>query len=45
MSMVGDLNYFLGLQIKQTEEGIFVSEKKYAVSLIKRFDLDKSKHM
>lgn len=40
MSMVGDLNYFLGLQIKQTNEGIFVSQKKNALNLTKRFDLD-----
>lgn len=45
MSMVGDLNYFLGLQIKQTGACIFVSQNKYALSLIKRFDLDQSKNM
>lgn len=32
MSMVGDFNYFLGPQIKQTEEGISVSQKNYALS-------------
>lgn len=30
MSMVGELSFFLGLQIKQTESGIFVSQPKYA---------------
>ena len=37
MSMMGDLNYFLGLQIKQTNEGIFVNQAKYCKELIKRF--------
>jgi hypothetical protein len=30
MSMIGELNYFLGLQVKQTAEGIFISQSKYA---------------
>ena len=30
MSMVGELNYFLGLQAKQLEDGIFISQSKYA---------------
>jgi hypothetical protein len=25
MSMIGEMNYFLGLQVKQTAEGIFIS--------------------
>jgi hypothetical protein len=28
MSMMGELNYFLGLQVKQTPEGIFISQSK-----------------
>lgn len=36
ISMFGDLSYFLGLQIKQTDSGIFVSQKKYALNLVKR---------
>jgi hypothetical protein len=28
MSMIGELNYFLGLQVKQTAEGIFISQSK-----------------
>ena len=34
MSMVGDLNYFLGLQIKQLKDGIFFSQSKYAKNLV-----------
>ena len=40
MSMVGELNYFLGLQVKQCKEGIFISQSKYARNLVKRFGLD-----
>jgi malate synthase len=35
MSMIGELNYFLGLQVKQTSEGIFISQSKYAKDLVK----------
>jgi hypothetical protein len=45
MSMVGDLNYFLGLQIKQSQDGIFFSQSKYAKNLVKRFGLEHSKIM
>ena len=44
MSMVGELNYFLGLQVKQRKDGIFISQEKYAKNLIKKFDLDSKKH-
>ena len=37
MSMVGELTYFLGLQIKQMDDGIFVTQSTYAKNLIKRF--------
>nr|XP_023910578.1 uncharacterized protein LOC112022234 [Quercus suber] len=44
MSMVGELNYFLGLQVKQREDGIFISQEKYAKNLVKQFGLDSKKH-
>ncbi|CAM8920218.1 unnamed protein product [Rhodiola kirilowii] len=44
MSMVGEMNYFLGLQVTQKEDGIFISQSKYAKNLIKRFDLEKASH-
>ena len=44
MSMVEELNYFLGLQVKQRKDGIFISQEKYAKNLVKRFDLDSKKH-
>ena len=40
MSMMGELNYFLGLQIKQLTEGTFVSQTKYFLDLLKCFDMD-----
>ena len=43
MSLMGELNYFLGLQIKQTEEGIFINQAKYTKELLKRFGMDSSK--
>lgn len=43
MSMVGELNYFLGFQIKQMDDGIFVSQSTYARNLVSRFGLHLSK--
>ena len=40
MSMMGELNFFLGLQIKQTPEGIFINQAKYTRELLKRFGMD-----
>lgn len=44
MSMVGELTFFfLGLQIKQMKEGIFMSHAKYTQNLIKKFGLENGK--
>ena len=40
MSMMGELTYFLGLQIKQTNEGIFINQTKYTKELLKKFSMD-----
>ena len=40
MSMVGELTYFLGLQLKQTDLGIYINQAKYARNLVKRFGPD-----
>ena len=40
MSMIGELNYFLRLQIKQTEERIFINRAKYWKDLLKSFGLE-----
>ena len=44
MSVLGELNYFLGLQVKQRKDGIFISQEKYAKNLVKRFGLGSMKH-
>ena len=44
MSMVGELTFFLGLQVKQKKEGIFISQEKYARNIVKNFGLDSKKH-
>ena len=41
MSDLGEMKYFLGLEITQTSEGIFLSQKQYATSLLKKFKLEK----
>ena len=43
MSVVEELNYFLGLQVKQWKDEIFISQEKYAKNLVKRFGLDSKK--
>ena len=43
MSMVGELKYFLGLQITQSESGIFISQSTYAKNLLERFGLNQCK--
>ena len=37
--MVGELTYFLGLQVKQTDKGIYINQAKYARNIVKRFAL------
>ena len=39
MSMMGELSYFLGLQVKQTDDGIFINQSKYTKYLLKRFNM------
>ncbi|GJY91851.1 ribonuclease H-like domain, reverse transcriptase, RNA-dependent DNA polymerase [Tanacetum coccineum] len=35
----GELTFFLGLQVKQNKGGIFISQDKYVVEILKKFDL------
>ena len=37
MSLMGQLNYFLGLQIKQTPHGLFILQEKYTRELLEKF--------
>jgi hypothetical protein len=43
MSMMGELTFFLGLQIKQTREGTFVHQGKYTKDMLKKFDMGEAK--
>nr|GEV31410.1 hypothetical protein [Tanacetum cinerariifolium] len=43
--MMGELNYFIGLQIKQMEDGILFNQSKYIKEMIKKFGLEDSKPM
>ncbi|KAI3496680.1 hypothetical protein L1887_39051 [Cichorium endivia] len=40
MSMNREINFFLGLQIKQTKRGIFIHQEKYTNELLKKFSLE-----
>ncbi|GJU10548.1 putative ribonuclease H-like domain-containing protein [Tanacetum coccineum] len=37
MSSMGELTFFLGLQVKQKEDGIFISQDKYVTEILKKF--------
>jgi hypothetical protein len=37
MSMMGELTFLLGIQVKQTKEGTFIDQAKYTKDLIKKF--------
>jgi hypothetical protein len=43
MSMIGELNFFLGFQIKQMDHGTFVSQDKYLKDILKKFDMENCK--
>ncbi|GLT45830.1 hypothetical protein SLA2020_196340 [Shorea laevis] len=43
MSDIGEMSYFLGMEIHQCESGIFVSQHKYALDVLKKFSMDKCK--
>ena len=45
MSIMGELKYFLGLQIKQENKGIYISLQKYIRELLKRFNVQDCKLM
>jgi hypothetical protein len=43
MSMIDELSFFLGLQVKQTKDGTFICQSKYVNDILKRFDMNNSK--
>ncbi|GJZ36575.1 hypothetical protein Tco_0582766 [Tanacetum coccineum] len=38
MSSMGELTFFLGLQVQQKKDGIFISQDKYVADILKKFD-------
>ncbi|GJS47246.1 retrovirus-related pol polyprotein from transposon TNT 1-94 [Tanacetum coccineum] len=40
MSMMGELKFFLGLQVHQSPRGIFISQSQYEIELLKKHGLD-----
>jgi hypothetical protein len=42
MSMIGELSYFLGLQVKQSSVEIFISQEKYLKEMLKKFQMEDS---
>jgi hypothetical protein len=45
MSMMGELQFFLGLQIKQSKEGTFVHQAKYNKDIVRKFKMVDSRAM
>ena len=43
MSMMGELHFFLGLQIKQGKHGLFIHQSKYYTKLLKNFHMETCK--
>nr|GEV27625.1 hypothetical protein [Tanacetum cinerariifolium] len=43
MSSMGELTFFLGLQVKQKKDGIFISQDKYVAEILKKFELTEGK--
>ena len=42
MTDLGKMRYFLGLEVLQRSDGVFISQKKYALEVLQRFGMDKS---
>nr|GEW04242.1 hypothetical protein [Tanacetum cinerariifolium] len=39
MSLMGEIPFFLGLQVKQKQDGIFISQDKYVAEILRKFSL------
>ena len=42
MSMMGELSFFLGLQVYQRQDGIFICQSKYIKDLLKKYQMEDS---
>nr|GFB79026.1 putative ribonuclease H-like domain-containing protein [Tanacetum cinerariifolium] len=43
MSSMGKLSFFLGLQVKQKDDGIFITQDKYVAEILRKFGLTDGK--
>ncbi|GKD77869.1 retrovirus-related pol polyprotein from transposon TNT 1-94 [Tanacetum coccineum] len=45
MSMMGQMSFFLGLQVSQSLGGIFLNQSKYALKILTKYGMDSSDHI
>jgi hypothetical protein len=45
MFMIGELTFFLGIQVKKMKQGTFIYQAKYTKNLMKKFNIDELKPM
>ncbi|CAM8924556.1 unnamed protein product [Rhodiola kirilowii] len=43
MSMMGELKYFLGLQVMQNEDGTRIHQQRYVKEILKKFGMESAK--
>ncbi|GJV60947.1 putative ribonuclease H-like domain-containing protein [Tanacetum coccineum] len=43
MSAMGEMSFFLGLQVKQLPDGIFISQDKYVKDMLTKFDMESAR--
>ena len=43
MSMFGEIKFFVGLQIQQSKNGIYITQSKYIKEILKKFGMEDSK--
>ena len=43
MSLIGELNFFMGLQVTQKEDGIQIHQQKYLREVLKKYHMDGAK--
>ncbi|KAI3746387.1 hypothetical protein L6452_08818 [Arctium lappa] len=43
MSMMGEMDFFLGLQVKQFSTGIFINQSKYILDILRKFKIENCK--
>ena len=41
MTDIGFMSYFLGIEVKQMDEGIFIAQEGYAREILKKFKMDR----